>query len=213
MSGIVVASLFCHCVEHSRMKTCKAMYRATLEFYASLDLTTSYMHSTSRYTPDIIHPYMMDGQTAFFSQRIHLRRPAVWECVCVCVCVCVRACVHVLEDYVHISVTCKGQQLLLEIFFKNGTVAYFFLRIKAKWFLQTSRIMNAKILLYDYHHLSHSFWAVFYAAVEFFRVTQNVAVELVRFWNTYSKCLVTHREQTCGWQGGGAGRDGSGVWD
>lgn len=43
-------------------------------------------------------------------------------------------CVHVLEDYVHMCVTCKGQQLLLEIFFKNGTVAYFFLRIKAKWF-------------------------------------------------------------------------------
>ena len=53
MSGVVVESLFYHCVEHGRMKNCKAMYRAILEFSASLDLTTSYVHSTSTYTPGI----------------------------------------------------------------------------------------------------------------------------------------------------------------
>ena len=67
-------SLFCHCVEHGRMKNCKAMYRATLEFSASLDLTASYVHSASRYTPGI-HSCMMDGQTTFFSQHIQPRQP------------------------------------------------------------------------------------------------------------------------------------------
>ena len=78
---------------------------------------------------------------------------------------------------------------------------------------QTSRIINPRfcfmtiniIMLNGSYHLSHSFWTVFYGAVEFFWVAQNVAVELVRFWNTFSKCLVIRREQTCGWQGGEQG--------